>query len=111
MSVVIVLLSKQDSTAPGLVREKKRHAILELLERIEVRGRRKDGTTVVVKLKPKLQAKVLGHQIKGEGDTLLDIKIQTGSARARFYTVFLSNKRLKVEPKLVYYLILITSFL
>ena len=53
-----------------LVKEKKRPAILELQEWIEVRGRRKDGTYAVVKLKPKLQAKVLGHQIKGEGDTL-----------------------------------------
>ena len=96
-----------------LVKEKKRQAILELQDRIEVRGRRKDGTYAVVKLKPKLEAKVLGQQIRGDGDTLPDIKIRTGLARARFNSLFQfwSNKSLKVDLKLSYYLRLITSIL
>jgi hypothetical protein len=96
-----------------LVKEKKRQAILEPQDRIEVRGRRKDGTYAVVKLKPKLQAKVLGQQIRGDGDTLPDIKARTGLARARFNSLFQfwSNKSLKVDLKVSYYLRLITSIL
>ena len=76
-------------------------------------GQRKDGTFVVVKLKPKLHAKVLSHQIREDGDTLPHIKIRMGLARARFNSLFQfwSNKSLKVDLKLAYYLRLITSIL
>ena len=96
-----------------LVKEKKRQAILELQTRIEVRGRRKDGTFATVKLKPRLQATVLGHRIRGDGDTLPDIKLRTGLARGRFNSLFQfwSNKSLKTDLKLSYYLRLITSVL
>jgi ribonuclease HI/exonuclease III len=105
---------KQNYTGSELdrvVKERKRLAMLELLEQIEIFGKRTDGTWTNVRLKLSLQAKLLGHQVRGDGDTLPDIRSRCGQARQRFnqLTHMWKDKSLKVELKLAYYLRLITS--
>jgi hypothetical protein len=96
-----------------VVKEGKRLAILEHLDQVEITDMRTDGSVSTVKLKLSLHAKLLGHQLRGDSNTLADIKCRCGIARERFNRLmqFWKNKDLTVELKLayMYYVRLITS--
>ena len=94
-----------------MVKESKRLALLELMEQIQIFGKRTDGRWTNVRLKLSLQAKLLGHQVRGDGDTLPDIKARCEMARQRFCQLMQlwKDKRLKEELKLAYYVRLVTS--